>query len=144
MQNASETAPPRRVLRSIGAVVAGLILIVILSTGTDQILHAREVFPRPGQPMATWLWVLATAYRIVYSIAGCYLAARLAPDRPMRHAIALGIVGVVISTVGAAVTWHLGPGFGPKWYPISLAVVALPCGWMGGWLAGGRAATNAA
>src|SRR6266404_8085901 len=32
-------------------------------------------------------FALATAYRIVYGIATSYLVARLAPDRPMLHAL---------------------------------------------------------
>ena len=78
------------------------------------------------------LWALATAYRIAYGIAGCWLAARLAPDRPMWHALALGWLGVVLSTFGTVATWNLGPAFGPKWYPIALVLTALPSAWVGG------------
>ena len=78
------------------------------------------------------LFLLATAYRIVIAVAGCYLTARLAPDRPMAHALAVGAIGVLLSTVGAAVTWNAGPEFGPKWYPIALIVTSLPCAWLGG------------
>jgi hypothetical protein len=41
----SETPGPRRVLRSIGAVFAGLVAIFIVSIGTDAVLHATGVFP---------------------------------------------------------------------------------------------------
>jgi hypothetical protein len=118
--------------RSIGAVLAGFVAIVILSIGTDMALHAAGIFPALGRPMSDALFLLATAYRTVYSVAGCYLAARLAPDRPMAHALALGIVGVAVSTVGAVVTWNRGPEFGPHWYPLSLIVLAMPCAWVGG------------
>jgi hypothetical protein len=123
---------PRRTGRSIGAVVAGLLVIVVLSTATDAVMHATGVFPPAGQPMSNALWLLATAYRIVYGIAGCYIAARLAPDRPMQHALVLGVVGLVVSIAGAAATWNRGPGFGPKWYPLAVIAIALPCAWMGG------------
>jgi hypothetical protein len=118
--------------RRIGAVLAGLIVIVVLSTAVDVVLHATGVFPPWGQPMSDALFALATAYRIVISIGGCYLAARLAPDRPMQHALALGAVGVVISSIGAAVTIGRGPELGPMWYPLLLVVVAMPCAWVGG------------
>ena len=121
-----------RVLRSIGAVLAGLIAVVVLSIGTDLLLHATGVFPPWGQPMSDGLFVLATAYRVAYAVLGGYIAARLAPDRPMAHALVLGVVGVVLSTIGAAVTWDMGPEFGPKWYPLTLVVIALPCAWAGG------------
>ncbi len=82
--------------------------------------------------MSTGLWVVATTYRIIYGIAGGYITARLAPDRPMGHALALGVVGLILSIAGAVSTWNRGPEFGPKWYPIGLIVTALPCAWFGG------------
>jgi len=127
-----ETRGSRRIGRSIGAVLAGLVAIFILSLGTDVALHAAGVFPPWGRPMSNALFLLATAYRTVYSVAGCYLTARLAPDRPMRHALWLGVVGLVLSTVGAVATWNRGPAFGPKWYPLALIALAMPCAWVGG------------
>jgi len=122
----------RHALRSIGAVLAGLVVIFVLSIGTDLAMHATGVFPPWGQPMSDALFLLATAYRIVISIGGCYLAARLAPDKPMKHALALGIVGVIVSIAGTVATWNRGPEFGPKWYPIALVVLSMPCAWVGG------------
>ncbi|HMC21964.1 MAG TPA: hypothetical protein VKL19_08965 [Thermoanaerobaculia bacterium] len=140
----SEAQGSRRTLRSIGAVFAGFLLIVVTSTVTDIVLHATGVFPPWGQPMSDTLFLLATAYRIVFSVGGCYVAARLAPDKPMQHALALGIVGVVVSTAATVVTWNRGPEFGPKWYPIALIVVAMPCAWLGGrlWVWSGRRGSN--
>lgn len=128
----AETQNPRRILRSIGAVLAGFVVVVILSLGTDIALHMTRVFPPWGQPMADALFALATVYRILYGIVGSYITARLAPDRPMQHAIAGGVVGLIISIVGATVTWNKGPAFGPHWYPLALVVTALPCAWAGG------------
>jgi hypothetical protein len=122
----------RRPLRSIGAVLAGLLFIFIVTTIVDVVLHATGVFPPWGKAMSDGLFGVATAYRIVISIAGCYIAARLAPDRPMAHALVLGVIGVVISAIGAAVTWNKGAEFGPHWYPLLLVVVAMPCAWVGG------------
>ena len=128
----SEMHHPRRVLRRAGAVLAGLLAVIILSIGTDAVLHATGVFPPWGQPMAGALFLLATAYRTVYSVAGGYIAARLAPDRPMTHALALGVVGLAVSSAGAVVTWGRGPAFGPHWYPLALIALAMPCAWAGG------------
>jgi hypothetical protein len=128
----SESHRPRRILRRFGAVLAGLLAIIILSSATDMVLHATGIFPPSGQPMSDALFLLATAYRIVYGVAGSYIAAWLAPDRPMQHALALGVVGVGISTAGALVTWNAGPAFGPKWYPLAVIAISLPCAWVGG------------
>ena len=134
----------RRALRSIGAVLAGLLTIGVLDTGIDAVLHATGVYPPWGQPMAGRLFLLAIAYRMVDGIAGGYIAARLAPHHPMRHALILGSIGVVISIAGALATWNEGPKFGPHWYPLSLAVVAMPCAWLGGKLYSMRAGESAA
>ena len=137
MRDMSETNRPRRTLRSVGAIIAGFLVIVIISIATDLVMHATGAFPPAGQPMSNALWLLATAYRFVYGVAGCYIAARLAPDRPMQHALALGFVGLLLSIVGAMWTWNLGPGFGPHWYPLALVAIAIPCAWLGGKLRSG-------
>ena len=130
---------PRRTGRRAGAVVAGLLVIIVVTTATDVVLHATGVFPPWDQRVPDPLLVLATAYRIVFGVAGGYLTARLAPDKPMAHAVALGIVGIVLSTAGAVATWNAGPQFEPKWYPLVLIVTALPSTWVGGRLAGNAA-----
>jgi hypothetical protein len=132
----SETYPPsRRVLRRIGAVLAGFFATFILSVATDFALHATGVFPPWGQPMSNALFALATAYRTIYTVAAGYITARLAPDRPMAHVWALGIIGLVAALAGTMATWNAGPEFGPKWYPLALVVLALPSVWTGGKLA---------
>jgi hypothetical protein len=81
---------------------------------------------RPG------LNLLALSYRIVITIFGGYVAARLAPGNPMRHALILGIVGTVAAILGAVVAIPMN--LGPSWYPILLAVTGLPCTLLGGWV----------
>jgi hypothetical protein len=127
-----ETRPPRRVLRSIGAVLAGMFVGIVLTLGTDAVLHAVGVFPPRGQPVGDKPLLLATAYRIIYGIASSYIIARLAPDRPMQHALVGGVVGLVVSIVGTVVTWNAGPAFGPHWYPLALVATSLPTAWAGG------------
>ncbi len=125
------TRTPRRTLRSVGAVVAGLVVIAAFSTITDVVLSAVHVYPAVGTPLRDpALYLLALAYRTAYSIFGCWLAARLAPSAPMRHALVLGAIGVVLSIVG--VIANIVADLGPNWYPIALVIVALPCAWVGG------------
>lgn len=122
---------PRRLGRSIGAVVAGFLTVVVLSLGTDQLLHVLEVYPPWDQPMhEPGLNLLALSYRIVYTIFGSYLTARLAPHSPMRHAWVLGFIGLFFGTLGAIVAIPMN--LGPSWYPIAIVLTALPCAWMGG------------
>ena len=76
--------------------------------------------------------LLATIYRTVYGVLGCYIAARLAPSKPMLHAMVLGFLGFALSIVGVVMTWNRTAEFGPRWYPIALVVLALPTAWLGG------------
>ena len=115
-------------VRRAGAVFAGLLAIVILSMATDAVLHATGVYPPIPQRMSDALFVVALSYRALYSIGGCYLAARLAPDHPMRHALAIGVIGLLISTAGAAAMW----AFAPAWYSLGNIAMAIPCAWLGG------------
>jgi hypothetical protein len=124
-------------LRSILAIVVGFLAVVVLSLGTDQLFHVLNVYPPWGQAMPEpALNLLALSYRIVYTILGSYLAARLAPGNPMRHAMILGFIGLLMGTAGAVATipMHLGPA----WYPIAIAATALPCAWIGGVLVSRR------
>jgi len=116
-------------LKSIWAVVAGFLTVVVLSVGTDFVLEALGIFPPPGQGLfITWMLILALVYRCMYTVAGGYVTAMLAPSRPMRHAIILGIIGIVAGTLGTVVAWDLSP----HWFPIALVITALPCTWLGG------------
>lgn len=123
--------PRPTLLRRAGAVLAGLITVGVLSSVTDGVLHATGVYPPPRQPMSDALFALATTYRIAYGVGGGYVTARLAPDHPMRHALTLGWIGVVISLAGAAAMW----AYGPAWYSLVVIAIALPSAWAGGKLA---------
>ena len=93
----TETHSPRRIGRSVGALLAGFVAVVVLS--------------------------LATVYRTLDGVVGSYVMARLAPDRPMGHALVGGLIGVAMSTLGAVVTWN--KDLGPRWYPLALIVTAM-------------------
>ena len=132
----SETQSPRRIGRSIGAILAGVVVGIVLSLGTDIVLHVIGVFPPWGQSMVGFdgPLLLATVYRAIYGVAASYVIARLAPDRAMVHALVGGVLGLAAGILGAIVTWNKGPAFGPHWYPIALIVLAMPQAWVGGQL----------
>src|SRR5213078_4581382 len=121
--NGSSIVPPtlpRRRWRSVGAVVAGFVVVFVLSVGTDQVLHVLKVYPPWGEPMAGALYVMATAYRIVYTILGGYITARLAPDAPVRHALILGLVELGLGDVDHHPD-EARHELGPLWYSIAVA-----------------------
>ena len=122
---------PGNLWRSIGAVLLGFIATAVLSLGTDQLLHMLKFYPPWGQPMYDPVQnFTALIYRCVFAVLGGYITARFAPRNPMRHVLVLGVVGLVMGTAGAIATipMHLGPA----WYPVALALTALPCVWLGG------------
>lgn len=125
-----ETQPSRRIGRSAFALLIGILPGIILSITTDAVLHRIGFYPPLGQWTPSGPLAVATAYRIVYGILGAYIVARLAPNRPMGHALLSGAMGVIASTAGAIATWNRN--LGPHWYPLALVVTALPCAWVGG------------
>ena len=131
--------PSRRVGRSVAAVFLGFLTVVVLSLGTDEVLHLLNVYPPWNEPMwAPGLNLLALSYRCVYTVIGGYLAGRLAPHTAMRHVWILGIIGVAMGTLGVVSTWNMN--LGPRWYPIAIAVTGLPLTLLGGMLPGKRSA----
>ena len=128
-RTAKHSTHPR--LRSVGAVVAGVLVNVIFAGIADQILHWLGVFPPWGQVTYEPIpYVLAVTYRTVFGVASGYITARLAARAPMRHAFALGVVGLVFCLAGivASVVIDLGP----VWYPVLLFVIAMPAALLGG------------
>ena len=129
-------------LHSIGAVVAGVLVGIVLSLATDAMMHAIGYFPPIGQSVSSGPLIPATIYRAIYGVIGAYVTARLAPNRPMFHAMVLGTLGLIVCIAGAVFTWNRGPEFGPHWYPVALIVLALPTAWLGGWLDGRKVANQ--
>ena len=128
---AATTPRPRSALRSTGALLAGFFTVAILSLATDQVLHVLNVYPPWGQPMYDpGLNLLALGYRIVYTVLGGWVTARLAPHSPMRHVMILAIIGQIMGLLGVAAAFS--QELGPHWYPIALAATAIPCTWLGG------------
>ncbi len=135
--------PPGRLGRSIFAVFAALVAVFVLSLGVDIILHGLQVYPPWKVRMSDPLFALATSYRLVFNVFGGYLAGRLAPRQPMRHAMILAIVGIVLSGLGLAAN-IAKPDLGPIWYPLLLVLTTFPCAWLGGRLAERAIARRAA
>lgn len=129
----NETLPPRRLGRSIGAVFLGFLAVVVLSLGTDQLMHVLNVYPLWDQPMNEPSDnLLALTYRCVYGVLGSYITAKCAPHSPMKHVWIGAGIGFVLSLFGVVAAMKMN--LGPLWYPIALVLTALPCAWLGGML----------
>jgi len=122
--------------KSIWAVAAGVIAVVVVTTIIDVVLHLTHVLPPMNERITDMQALLATSYRIVLGVAGGWLTASLAPASPMKHAMWLGYLGTLVGIVGLVATWNLD--LGPRWYPVVIAVLAIPQAWLGGRLHGNR------
>jgi hypothetical protein len=116
--------------RSVWALMAGMLTVIILTTLLDIVLHLVRFYPAWDAPLNDMQSVVATLYRVVIGAAGAWLTASLAPTNPMKHVLWLGVLGTVLCAVGAVVTWN--KGMGPHWYGIALAALAIPQSWIGG------------
>ncbi|MGE0451443.1 MAG: hypothetical protein AB7Q29_17860 [Vicinamibacterales bacterium] len=125
------SAPHVAFIRHIAPVVAGATVTLLLIVVTDRWLIARGVLPGAGLPSyGTASLALAAAYRALFAILGCHMAARLAPKgRPrLPYAMALGVVMVLLNVTAASSMW----GQTPRWYPLMGIALPLPCALIGG------------
>jgi hypothetical protein len=115
------------ILKSIGAVLAGFIAVAGLSTITDMLVGYSGAFPPAG---TTGMLSFALLYRIIYTVLGGYLTAWLAPGNKMTHVWVLAGIGQLGGIAGVVFGWSLSA----HWYPILIAVTAIPSVVFGGWL----------
>jgi hypothetical protein len=121
-------------LKSIGAIVAGFITVAGLSIVTDSVVSATGIFP---PQITTGMLVFALLYRITFTVLGGYVTARLAPQSAMIHVWVLAGLGQLGGIAGVFAGWDLSA----HWYPIMIAVTAIPAVVYGGFLRTGKVAT---
>lgn len=113
-------------IRSIIAILGALVAVFVVSIAIDIILHTVGFYQ--GESLNDFQAAIASIYRVLTGVMGGYIAARLAPNDPMRHALILGVVGAIISSGGAILMGDKGPA----WYSIGLILVSIPLSWIGG------------
>jgi hypothetical protein len=118
--------------KSIWAVIAGFLLLAVLSIGTDMLL--RGIFPNTFGPLKAVQGPLASvatlAYAAAFGVLSSYLTARLAGDRPGMHAMALGGIVLLFAVGGLIGSWQRAPA----WFNIGYLAMILPSAWLGGFL----------
>ena len=120
------------ILKSVRAMLAGFGAGALPSVATDSILEKTGLMitkPFDANPVGLIIGVLL--YRLIFNVMGSYVTARLAPSHPMRHAMILGLLGLVIGIIGAVIMWAIPP----HWYSVSVALISVPCAWIGAILA---------
>ena len=118
--------------RSILAIVSGFVAIALLSLSADRLVHHMwpGAFDAAGRTDSVGMLTFTLAYVALFAVLGCYLAARLAPNRPMSHALVLGLLGVVFTGVGTIGAWATAPA----WYHVADVALVMPYAWVGGHL----------
>ena len=134
----SQSNPTKSMVRSTGAVLAGLVVIVVLSIATDAAMYALGIFRSEGAPMPDAWWLIPTGYRLAFGVLGCWISARLAPRGPMVHALILGGIGLLAGLAGLVAT-RGDDALGPTWYAVAVMLRPVPCALLGGWLGRKRA-----
>jgi hypothetical protein len=118
-------------LKSVGALLAGFLIAVIPTIITDMIMEKTGFMKtKPFDANPVWLIFIVILYRCIFNTIGSYFTAKFSPVRPLRLAMIGGFIGLIVSIIGLIVMWDVPP----HWYPITLAVLALPCAWIGGTL----------
>jgi predicted exporter len=121
---------PGNMLRSTGAIVTGMVAVVVLSLGTDLGLRLVGLYPAEGAPMVEpALNLLALCYRCLYNVIGAYVVLVLASGNGLRLLWIFTLIGFTLAAIGAVVTIPMN--WGPSWYPILLALSPFPCSWLG-------------
>ena len=138
----NETPAQPNIGRSVLCIVAGFIAVIVLSFGTDYLLHLVAGFPKLGEVYTDKQFLWAAIYRTLYGIVGSYVNASVAPRYPMKHALIGGAIGFALNLVATVATWNHVPSLGPHWYPLSLLLGTFPTAWLGGqlyiWKTGAR------
>ena len=138
----SSTHTWKRMLRSIGAVFAGVLTNIVVVGAVDAAFRAAGIYPAMFQPMGDGQWALALATRVIFAVVGGFVTAKLAPpspSRPMRHVLVLGVIETLLSVPFVLVNWNKAE-FGPHWFGVSVAISCLPLAALGGVLCAGRTA----
>lgn len=117
----------KNILASIWAVFAGFIFVIVVSVVTDLILIKTGIMKQPFDLNSFGFILFVIFYRSLFGSTGSYLTAKLSPNKPMKHSLIGGFIGLVIATVGAVAMWDKPP----HWYPIALIIMTLPCAWLG-------------
>jgi len=118
------------ILKSIGVILLAFVVNALLSVLTDFLLERIGVLPNPERGLfETWAILLCLFYRAIYSVLAGFIIAKLAPNKPMLHALILGVIGVAITLLSVS-----NPEFAQKsklWFGYTLAAITIPCIWLG-------------
>ncbi|MEM7028765.1 MAG: hypothetical protein AAF629_04170 [Chloroflexota bacterium] len=111
-------------LRPILIILAGFITWTVLWLGSNAVLSTlfADSFREDGSTDSTGLLLLLIALSVVFSAVAGYLVARLSANQPMRQALILGGILLVVGIFVQSQFWDLLP----IWYHLSFLVLLVP------------------
>lgn len=112
-------------LRSVAAVVTGYLLFA-LSASAFFALSGRD----PHAPASAPFMMVSILYRMLFSVLGGYVAARIAGKFEIEHAFA---VATLIAAIGAAALIAESPAES-RWTQLPVVLIIAPAAILGGYL----------
>ncbi len=118
-------------LKSTGAVLAGFVTIFILSGVTSAILVNIGVYPNGKLPLhgSPLVIIGILVSQAIFYMAGCFVTAKLAPFKPIRHVLVVGGVGAILNLLTALGMMKDTASF---WFFLALAIMSLSIAWLSG------------
>ena len=125
----------RNLGQTFAALAVGFFVPALLSRTVTDILQRQTPgsFDRVGRTQTVWVLLVMLSCSAIFGILGSYLAAQLAPRRPMFHALLLGMFRLTLILL-LPLLLLIGADLATPWYHVADAVLALPCAWLGGFL----------
>lgn len=118
----------KSIWKSIGAVMAGFLLGAVLSIGADIVFSSAGLMNMENfKDTSPGIIFVVIVYRFIFNVCGCYLTAKLAPNKPMKHALIIGVIGTIVAILGSAAMWDQAVA----WYNISVILISIPSAWLG-------------
>ena len=122
-------------IRSILAVLAGLVVIIVTSFGIEAAANPllMRMFPDalPNEVAMSHnaaVWLFTFVYTFFCVVAGGYITAWVAGRYAVRHAVVLGVLQSAL-TIPAMMAF---PDKAPLWGWIASMIVVIPAAWCGG------------
>lgn len=112
-------------LRSIGAVVAGYLVIAIAI-----IVMFVIAFPDPTVIPGMGFMIFSLIYGFLFGILGGWVCGLIAQRAEVKHAAVIAAIGILISVL----TMIFAPAKEPMWYQIANMVLLTIALLIGGWL----------
>ncbi|HEY0078758.1 MAG TPA: hypothetical protein VGB73_08945 [Pyrinomonadaceae bacterium] len=123
-------------LRSILAVIAGSVVWMVTALGTDAILMSLwpQAYSAGGRVESVPLLLFTMFYAVLFGVLAGYVTAVIARRAEVKHALALGILQLLMGIVATINFWDTAPA----WYHLIFLALVTPSNLLGGWLRANR------